>query len=635
MKVIGTAGHVDHGKSTLVKALTGIDPDRLKEEKAREMTIDLGFAWLTLPDGEVVGIIDVPGHKDFVENMLAGVGAIDAVMLVVDANEGFMPQTREHLAIIDQLHINHGVILLTKCDMINDPEWLDLLVSDIREDVKGTCLSDVSIVNVSAKTGEGLPELINCLASELRQIPNARDIGRPRLSVDRVFSIQGFGTVVTGTLLDGRLHIGDEIYLSNGEKHGRIRGLQTHNQKVAEALPGSRVAINISGLDVNEIKRGDLLQNEIQQGSFRIDAWIKLLDTISRPLKHNDLIKVFHLASEHTGRVRLLGKDELSPGEDGFVQIEMADPLFAEVGDRFILRIPSPSETIGGGKILQLHVSKKYRRYSSDIILRLSVLHNGSLEEKILETVKDSVTFSRQSLEKVIGYSEKEISDKFNEMMASGQIITLCEENGDLKPVTYMTGIQFSTISQQIIRRLDEFHTAKPLRTGMTIEELKHSINLDRGVLDALIDRLVTVHIITVTNGQFRLNDFKVILTRGQEKSIEKINQKIDLTPFSPPEISDLLKDVDQDIFDYLLSAGEITRVNKDIVFRKTEFEKMLTFVNTTIRKNGKLTVSEFRDAFGNSRKYALAFLEYMDATGVTLREADYRILKLPNIKQA
>jgi selenocysteine-specific elongation factor len=198
-----------------------------------------------------------------------------------------------------------------------------------------------------------------------------------------------------------------------------------------------------------------------------------------------------------------------------------------------------------------------------------------------------------------------------------------------------MTGIQFSTISQQIIRRLDEFHTAKPLRTGMTIEELKHSINLDRGVLDALIDRLVTVHIITVTNGQFRLNDFKVILTRGQEKSIEKINQKIDLTPFSPPEISDLLKDVDQDIFDYLLSAGEITRVNKDIVFRKTEFEKMLTFVNTTIRKNGKLTVSEFRDAFGNSRKYALAFLEYMDATGVTLREADYRILKLPNIKQA
>ncbi|MRR30650.1 selenocysteine-specific translation elongation factor, partial [bacterium] len=330
MRVIGTAGHVDHGKSTLVQALTGTHPDRLKEEQAREMTIELGFAFMNLPAGETVGIVDVPGHRDFIENMLAGVGGIDAVLFVVAADEGVMPQTREHLSILDILQIQGGVIALTKTDMIDDPDWLDLVELDVHEAVRGTVLADAPIVRVSARSGVGIPGLIAALETCLAERPPRPDLGRPRLPVDRVFTIPGFGTVVTGTLLDGAFQVGDEVEILPDGIKGRIRGLQSHKLKTATALPGSRTAVNISGVNVDEIRRGEVVAHPGKYKPVRrMDVRFKLLADVETPLKHNTTVKFFIGASEVLARVRTLGCEELLPGQEGWLQLELEAAVVA------------------------------------------------------------------------------------------------------------------------------------------------------------------------------------------------------------------------------------------------------------------------------------------------------------------
>ncbi len=314
------------------------------------MTIDLGFAWMNLPGGEPVGIVDVPGHRDFIENMLAGVGGIDAVIFVIAADEGIMPQTKEHLAILQLLDVGRGVIALTKTDMVKDPDWIDLITKDIKEAVKTTFLQDAKIIPVSAKSGFGMDDLISAIQNELLNIPTRPDNKKPRLSVDRCFSIQGYGTVVTGTLLDGKFLVGDEICVLPSGKKGRVRGLQTHKLKIEKAEPGSRVAVNISNLDVKDIPRGSLIGlPNTYLPSQRVDAYIQLLKDAKGILKHNDEVKFFHLASEHMAHVRILGKNQLTPGENGYIQIEFKEPVIVDTNDRFILRIPSPGETIGGG----------------------------------------------------------------------------------------------------------------------------------------------------------------------------------------------------------------------------------------------------------------------------------------------
>jgi len=304
MRVIGTAGHVDHGKSTLIEALTGMNPDRLKEERERQMTIDLGFAWMDLPSGEQVGIVDVPGHRDFIENMLAGIGGIDAALFVVAADEGVMPQTREHLAILDILQISTGLVALTKIDLIEDQDWLDLVEEDVRQVLTGTVLEDAPLVRVSAKNGEGIPKLLDLLDEILAERPPRQDLGRPRLPVDRVFSIAGFGTVVTGTLSDGHLRVGEEVEILPSRTQGRIRGLQTHKRKEDLALPGSRTAVNISGVTLEEIKRGDIVAHPGDyQPTRRVDVKFHLLKDASLTLKHNTEVKLFVGATEVLSRV--------------------------------------------------------------------------------------------------------------------------------------------------------------------------------------------------------------------------------------------------------------------------------------------------------------------------------------------
>jgi len=379
MRVIGTAGHVDHGKSTLVEALTGTHPDRLKEEREREMTIDLGFAWLTLPSGEPISIVDVPGHEDFIKNMLAGVGSIDAALLVVAADEGVMPQTREHLAILDLLKIDRGVVALTKTDMVDEEGWLDLVQDEIARTLAPTSLAGAPILPVSARQRQGVQELLATLEHVLAETPTRRDLGRPRLAIDRVFTIQGFGTVVTGTLLDGRLRLGDEVEILPQGLKARIRGLQTHKQKVEMAVPGSRVAVNLVGVTTEDLKRGDVLTYPgLLKPTQLVDVQVTLVSDAPRPLRHNMALDFFSGASEIPAHVRLLGVQTLEPGQTGWAQLVLDAPAVVAKHDRFILRQPSPSLTIGGGVIVDPHAPRRHRRFRPETVTRLETLAHGT-----------------------------------------------------------------------------------------------------------------------------------------------------------------------------------------------------------------------------------------------------------------
>ncbi|HEU5368442.1 MAG TPA: selenocysteine-specific translation elongation factor, partial [Ktedonobacterales bacterium] len=380
MSCIGTAGHVDHGKSTLVTALTGIDPDRLAEEKARGMTIDLGFAWLRLPGGREVSIVDVPGHESFIKNMLAGVGGIDLALLVVAADEGIMPQTEEHLAILDLLRVSRGVVALTKCDLVEE-DWLELVREEVAARLSTTTLADAPILPVSAYTGAGLPELLAALDALLETTPGRQNLGRPRLPVDRVFTIQGFGTVVTGTLLDGAFSVGQEIEILPQGLRARIRNLQTHKTSVETAQPGGRAAMNLAGIAKTDLARGDVitLPGRLRPTTL-LDARFELLESAPRPLPHNAEVDLFVGAKEVRAHVRLLDSDELQPGERGWVQLRLAEPVAVARRDRFILRIPSPSLTIGGGEIIDTQ-PRHHKRRQPAALAALDILERGAPEE--------------------------------------------------------------------------------------------------------------------------------------------------------------------------------------------------------------------------------------------------------------
>jgi len=383
MSCIGTAGHIDHGKSTLVKALTGIDPDRLAEEKERGMTIDLGFAWLTLPGRREVSIVDVPGHEGFIKNMLAGVGGIDAALLVVAADEGVMPQTREHLAILDLLHVRRGVVALTKADLV-DEEWLELVQEEIAEQLQPTTLAGSAILPVSAYSGQGLPALVAELERILNEAQERQNIARSRLPIDRVFTMTGFGTVVTGTLLDGTFKVGQEVEVLPPGIKTRIRGLQTHRHAVETANPGSRVAINLANVPRTGLQRGDVvaLPGQFQQ-TMLIDARIQLLPDAARPLAHNTQVDFYTGSQEVPASVRLLDVEELKPGESAWAQLRLRRPAVMARRDRFILRLSSPSMTIGGGEVIDVH-PRYHRRFQAAILNTLETLERGSPDELVL-----------------------------------------------------------------------------------------------------------------------------------------------------------------------------------------------------------------------------------------------------------
>ena len=635
MRVIGTAGHVDHGKSTLIAALTGVHPDRLKEEQAREMTIELGFGWMTLPNGEEVGIVDVPGHRDFIENMLAGIGGIDAALLVIAADEGVMPQTREHLAILDLLQIPAGLIVLTKTDLAPDPDWLDLLEADIRAAVVDTVLRDAPIVRVSARNKIGLDVLLQSLTQLLETKPARPDLGRPRLPVDRVFSMSGFGTVVTGTLSDGTLSVGDEVQILPSGQAGRVRGLQTHKKKEEQAAPGSRTAVNISGVNTEEVRRGEVIVRPNQyQPTRRIDARLRLLKDVSSPLKHGSEVKVFVGASETVAMLRLLGAEQFEPGQAGWIQLELRDPVVTVRGDRYILRRPSPGETLGGGVIVDPQPKGRHKRMDEAVLKSLEALAQGSPADVLFEA---ALALQAASLRELVSRSRLESAsagEALTELLESGRLILL--EEGVPSVTSDLLALalpHWNSLREKTLQTVGAHHQTYPLRRGIPREELKSKLKLQPRIFNAFLSQIVARGLLveqrkSKTENLVGLPTHEVRFDDGQQARVQALLRKAAASPYAPPSVKECQAEVGEELLNALIDSGRLVSVSQEVLFRKEDYDAMVAKVKTALTQNGQISLAEVRDLFNTSRKYAQALLEHLDAIGVTIRDGDFRKLR-------
>jgi selenocysteine-specific elongation factor len=618
MYVLGTAGHVDHGKSRLVQALTGIDPDRLAEEKERGMTIDLGFAWLKLPSGREVSIVDVPGHERFIKNMLAGVGGIDVALLIIAADEGIMPQTREHLAILDLLRVARGIVVVTKKDLV-DEELLELVAMEIKETLAGTTLAEAPLAAVSAVTGDGLPELVRMIDGLLDSTPPKRDIGRPRLPIDRVFTITGFGTVVTGTLVDGSLSVGQEVEIVPPRLRARIRGLQTHKKKLDTVPPGSRVAANLSGLSTDELMRGNVLVTpDWLRPTKTVDVKIRLLSTLAHPLRHNAEVSFHSNALEVVAKARLLEKDELKPGETSWVQLAFAEPAAVVKGDMFIIR--SPTETLGGGDIIDAN-PKRHRRFQAVTIQGLAAREKGSTEDVLLATLEAREPIEMTELTNRASLSPNEAQQALEALVSQKRLVTL----GDKGPHTLLfSAAGWQRLSNSVFQALAAYHRQFPLRPGMPKEELRSKLKASAGSFPPMLQHLVKDGVLVEDVKTVRMSSHHVELNAKQKAAVDAYLQSLSRNPYSPP--SDLL--IASELLDVLIDQRQVVKVADNVVFVASAYKDMLDRIMSRLKSDGKITVAEVRDMFQTSRKYALAFMEHLDEQKVTRRVGDERVLR-------
>jgi len=620
--VIGTAGHIDHGKSALVKALTQIDPDRLEEEKRRGMTIDLGFAYMTLPSGRRVGIIDVPGHQRFLKNMLAGVHGMDAVLLVIAADEGPRPQTREHLAIIDLLGIEHGVVVLTKVDLVDDA-WLALVREEVVGLLAGTSLQRVSIVAASSVTGAGLTELKAALDSELANTLARPDVGRPRLPVDRSFAMSGFGTVVTGTLVGGALQQGAEVSVLPAGRRVRIRGLQQHNQPVEEAQPGSRTAVNLSGLDHSEIHRGDVLALPgTLPPSRRLDARLHVLLGAAQPLRHRQRLLMYHETAEVMVEISLLEQDQLSPGETGWAQVFAAAPLVALDGDRFILRVPSPAATVAGGVIVD-HAPRRHRRRDPALISNLLARERADpATAAVLELGKHPWGLRDSELARFLGVPSAQVVAVLAPLTEGGVVRRL--------PSGWLARDQWDNLQSRVTSSLEAYHEAQPLRRGMPKEELRSRTSIPAEVFAEVLGLLADEGRIVERGGEIAVATHKQQLSAEQETVLHGFLAELESQPFNPPPLADLLRrhQLTPALLQYLVADGRLVRVNEDTVFARAAYDEAVRLLRAHLTEHRTLTVAAARDLLGSSRRYVLPLLEWMDVQKITRRVGDDRILR-------
>jgi len=642
MSCIGTAGHIDHGKSTLVKALTGIDPDRLAEEKERGMTIDLGFAWLTLPGGREVSIVDVPGHEGFIKNMLAGVGGIDAALLVVAADEGVMPQTREHLAILDLLRVQRGVVALTKADLV-DEEWLELVREEVAEQLKPTTLAGATIIPVSAYTRQGLPELLVQLEHILDEIQERQNIARPRLPIDRVFSMTGFGTVVTGTLLDGTFRPGQEVEVLPQGLKTRIRSLQTHRHQVDVAVPGSRVAINLANVPRTDLERGNVVAFPGQlQPAMLIDARIQLLADAARPLAHNTLVDFYSGSQEMPAKVRLLDVEELKPGQSAWAQLRLSRPAVVARRDRFILRIPSPSMTIGGGEIIDIR-PRYHRRFQQSVLAALETLERGSAEELVLAALDRRRELSRagmKSLHGLVGYELADIVKLSNLARdVTQRTLETLLSMGRVRRVGALWFAQtvWEALREGAVRLVSEQHRQYPLRSGLSKEEWRTRLNLPPKMAPEIFlalqeeGQLAEANSATgTTGGYIRLPDFVPTFTAAQQQQVERLLQKFRESPYTPPGRADAGAIVGPEVLAALIEQGRLVKLGSStdaVLFLRESYEEAVAKLVAYLRVHGEMTAAEARDVLGTTRKYILPLLEHTDERHITRRMGDIRVL--------
>jgi selenocysteine-specific elongation factor len=615
MFVLGTAGHIDHGKSLLVQALTGIDPDRLREEKERGMTIELGFAWLKLPGGREVGIVDVPGHERFVKNMLAGVGGIDLALLIVAANEGVMPQTKEHLAILDLIGVRRGIVVITKKDLVDD-ELLSLVRMEVEELIIDTSLVGAPVLAVSAVTGEGLPELVSAIDGLLDATEPKPDLGRPRLPIDRIFTMAGSGTVVTGTLIDGTLTVGQEVEIVPSGLRSRLRGLQTHKSKIDTATPGSRVAANLVGVNTSQLQRGDVVTKPGWLKPTRmVTVKLKLISYLQRPLRHGTTVSFHTGAAESMAKVRLLEGDELRPGASTWAQLALEKPVAAIKGDRYIIR--SPMETLGGGGIIDAQ-AKRLRRFRPEVVQNLMAREGGTAEEVIMALLETKQPLELSVLVAQSNLPADEAGSAIESLIQQGRIVGMGE--GAHRLLLTVSG--WERLVEKAVAVLTDYHRKFPARSGMPKVELTSRLKLG-SYISAALSNLVGRGILIEEVSYLRLPSHSVRLTPAQQAKVDAFLKSLVEQPYAPP--GEFIPE--PDLLNMLIEQGRVVKVSDSVVFSKSAYDEMVAKIKAQIKAKGKISLGEVRDMFSTSRKYAQALLEYLDREKVTRRVGDDRVL--------
>jgi len=621
--VIGTAGHIDHGKSALVKALTGIDPDRLEEEKRRGMTIDLGFAHFDLPGDRRVGIVDVPGHERFIKNMLAGATGIDLVLLVVAADEGVMPQTREHLDILRFLPVRAGIVVLTKIDLAPERGWLDLVRADIAALVAGTFLDGAPTVEVSARTGQGIADLVAAIDTALQAVPPRAADAPARLPVDRAFTMAGFGTVVTGTLWSGRVAAGDSLELLPAGRVLRVRGVQSHGTRVAAAEAGSRVAVNLAGIEKDEIERGDVLATPgVFTPAERLDVELHLLPD-APALAHLARVRVYIGSAEVIGRAALLDRARLMPGDSAVVQLRLEGPTVADAGDPFVLRRYSPMLTIGGGRVLDAHPPLRRRGGAEPIAPRAAADLAARVDAAVRQAGAAGLT--AEDLMRTAAATRAQVDETVRTLLASGRLI-------DVRGRLFHTE-SLEELGTAIRKAVIAYHTAEPWRAGMPKDELKRQVfggGDDRAYALAL-ERLTFGGVLDDLGGLVRARGFRPAVDPGDAALRERIAAALRSGRFAPPSKEDLAKSADPKAFERawraLLDDGTIVDAGQGVHFHRDTIEEIRQAVAEEVQAQGSVTVASLRTRLGTSRKYALTVLEYFDSIRLTRRVGDARVL--------
>jgi selenocysteine-specific elongation factor len=630
--ILGTAGHIDHGKTSLVKALTGIDTDRLKEEKERGITIELGFAHLELPGDIQFGIVDVPGHERFVRAMVAGVGGMDLVMLVIAADEGVMPQTREHLEICQLLGVKNGLVALTKCDMVDD-DWLQLVVEEVRDYLAGSFLAEAPIIPVSSKTAAGLEDLKSALADLAAEVHEKSVDGPFRLPVDRVFTVAGFGTVVTGTLLSGEIATGDEVEILPSGRTSRVRSVQTHGQKAERASAGQRVAVNIQGIEHGDMLRGDVV---VPRGAFRttraVDARIDYLSSAPRELKHRATLRLHSATYEVPAQVILLDRDVLEPGDSAFVQLRLKSRTLLLPGDRFIVRSYSPQITIGGGVVIDPAPPRRRRR-SAQALELLTALGGGEDADKILLLIRESL-LSGLTLDELItrsGLSAKKTDAALAGLLSQGLLVQVVRE-----PRIFLSKEAFADLKSLLLAGLENYLRENPLKEGIGKEELKARIpkRSDLRFFGPVLASLEKDGKALADRDLVKKPGHKAssaIDQAGLQTKLESALQKGGAEPPGIKELCDLVRSGEREVLEHLnllAREGRAVKIRSDIFYAPQPLTSLREKLVAFLRDNGEIMPPQFRELTGLSRKFMIPLLEYFDQEKVTIRVGDKRVLR-------
>ena len=622
--VVGTAGHIDHGKTSLIKALTGVDTDRWEEEKKRGMTIDLGFAHLELPSGVLAGIVDVPGHEKFIKNMLAGAHGLDLVLFIVAADEGIMPQTKEHLTVCRSLGTKKGIVVLTKKDLV-DEEWLELVKEEVKEFVKGSFLEGAPIIAVSAKTGEGIEELIKELDRIALETKPKESRGILRLPVDRSFTVKGFGTVVTGTLLSGRVKTGDEVEALPQGKRVKVRGIQVHGEKVSEAVAGQRTALNLSDIKKEEIGRGDLIATPgYLRPTDAVDVLVELAKDAEVIVTSGFKLHFHHLTSEAEGELYLIDREELLPGERALAQIRLKGKVVPVYGDRFVIRNYSPATVIGGGKILDPLPHRRFRRrFREEFEGKLKGILKGSLEEKALAHLKVKEPLTAKELVQLLNLSPEEAKELSEKLVEKGLAV---KAGGELYTVK-----KLKELKERVLNLLKESHDQTPIAEGVTREELKSKLKESKELIEKAVKELLSEGKVEEAGGFLRLKGFEPKEEGVYKELVPKVEKLIREGGFTPPTVKEMAQITGageeriNTVASYLVRRKGYHRVG-ELLISPESFEKIRALLKEHFSKKEELSVGEFKDYLGVSRKFAIPLLEYLDSLKLTARRGNERI---------